>query len=69
MKGDNWLESPSMSSNELSSVVIERDFGELAICWLDPAPLNGEAIGAEAKVRHNLLVFSPPVPRITGIAR
>ena len=54
-------DAPLAAGRTDAAVVVERSEGELALGRLDAAPLEGESIGLEAHVRHELDVFGPAV--------
>ncbi len=51
-----------------AAVVVKSGQREFPLCRFDPTPLEREAVGAEAHVRHQLDVLLPPEQRVTGVA-
>src|SRR5580658_1589020 len=68
VEGDDGGDPTFVTPGADAAVVIEGGHGELALGRLDPAPLEGEPVGAETEIGHHVDVLGPAVKRIAAIA-
>ena len=68
VEGDHRGDAALVTGRAHAPVVVEGGRGELPFGGLDPAPLQREAVGAEAEVGHEVDVLGPAMERVTGVA-
>ncbi len=67
VEGDDGQDPVAVTGGTHSAVVLQRGDGELPFGGLNAAPLQREAVGAEAHVGHELEVLAPAVKGVTRV--